>query len=186
MGAVTIYTDASLCPETKAAGWACWMRNEKATHQAGGPFKALMPDSTAAELGAIANALHTCIERGLVPDGGLAVIVTDNMTAKRAIEERWINHPRYGRFVRVAADLMDRNGIKPRMNFVKSHDRTDGHRSSLNNLVDRWARQQMEKARPLALEGKLKRYEDLLLRAASRPRTEPVSDDDVAVSSPAA
>ena len=87
---ITVFTDASFCPETKAAGGAFWARGEDIK------FKSSFPIPTAgysndAEISAACYAIHQIAahpELGQVLDKGRAtrlVIVVDCLAAKQAL-----------------------------------------------------------------------------------------------------
>lgn len=75
----TIITDASWCPDSQAAGWACWIRYDDQTlvkHAAA--FKKPMPSSEHAEFCAVVNSVAIAILKAPAPLGGL-LIQTDCM-----------------------------------------------------------------------------------------------------------
>ena len=61
MSVFTIYTDASLCPWTRAAAWGAWMRDKNASHRFTGLFGVEMQTSTDAEMAAIGYALREAL-----------------------------------------------------------------------------------------------------------------------------
>lgn len=62
----TIITDASLCHDTKAAGWAAWCKSDTSSVSQtwSGVLKASPANSGEAELFAIANGLHVAAKSG--------------------------------------------------------------------------------------------------------------------------
>lgn len=60
MSMLTLFVDASWCPETHAAGWGAWAKRDdwQRGRTFGAPFKAAMRTIGDAEIAGIANALH--------------------------------------------------------------------------------------------------------------------------------
>lgn len=154
MSCITIYTDASLCPDTSAGGWACWVRFGKfETMQLSGFFKEETRDSTEAELKAIANAISVVIRR-LQPKEKIIVVVTDSAMAIAYIKTG-VKKPRHKhlagwqRRTAIAERInhMIPKGCELRVNKVQGHSKTDGKRSYVNNVVDKAAYKKLQEAR---------------------------------------
>lgn len=146
---ITIYTDASHCQTTFAAGWACWI---KADGRPGvlksGAFRERIVNSNQAEMGAVANGIVVARHVALPQPGDFLIIVTDCEHVQAVLngarrmltktERRMLDFIR-----RMVADL----GCTLRANKVKAHDASDGARSWVNGLVDSSARHRMRLAR---------------------------------------
>lgn len=59
MAGLTVFSDASHCPRTKAAGWGAWAKGDgwERGLTFGGPIKATVLNAAEAEMAAMANAL---------------------------------------------------------------------------------------------------------------------------------
>lgn len=146
---ITIYTDASLCPKTGAAGWACWIKYRGATLEASGQFEELIFTSMEAELKAIVNGVCMARNNYALPADVIFCVVTD---CRQAIEIAEGNTPdtKKGRKNQPAlwACYDDLVALVPNMSkfyvkWVKAHSNKDGRRSYVNNLVDALAKKQM-------------------------------------------
>ena len=80
---VTIITDGSWCPDTKAAGYGWWGASKRRKAGGGGYFKSPLPTSRAAEIGAIVNAVHQSFKFGIAEKGDFLLLQSD---CKGAIE----------------------------------------------------------------------------------------------------
>lgn len=78
----TVISDASLCQETGAAGWAAWMiADGMPSTTRGAPIDIRCANSTEAELFAIAEAMRAAIHDGYAPDGAEVLIQSDSTGA---------------------------------------------------------------------------------------------------------
>lgn len=161
---ITIYTDASVCLQTKAAGWACWVKNgiNKATILSG-KFKNPIKCPTEAELMAIVNAL-VAVKKLHEPKNNILIIVTDSLSAQRYIShvQSFVSNKKLTRSQRdknirrpqnhlwdlaIMAIQIVPEGCYLKVNKVKAHSKKDGVRSYVNDLVDKAAKQKMREAR---------------------------------------
>lgn len=155
---ITIYTDASVCSETKTGGWACWIKSSPGeTALFSGAFKMPVAESGDAELRAIANALFAA-NKTFSPKDKIIVVVTDCAHAIKYIEyarTRSTHKPGFKRkginegHFRLAKMVLDEipAGCELRVNKVKAHSSKDGKRSYVNSVVDKESRAAMRKAR---------------------------------------
>lgn len=137
---VTVYTDASYCPKTKAGGWACWIRYEQNRLEFNGPLKELAHDSTDAELRAIANALVMALK--YAGEGvRYFVIVTDSQLSIDAMTGKLGRTSKTKKYYDIAQIItgMIPDGCKVKFNKVKAHSNHDGARSYINKIVDKAA-----------------------------------------------
>ena len=73
---VTILTDASFCPNTKAAGYGGWIASDRGKTMVGGAFKTSISCSEVAELAAVANVVSKATRLGLIlPEDHLLIQV---------------------------------------------------------------------------------------------------------------
>lgn len=152
---ITIYTDASVCPNTESGGWAAWIKAAPGeTHLASGIFKTPVKSSTDAELRAIANGL-TVAKRVFDIAGKTIVVVTDSQESIDWITQKTTAKQRAKKTNRIYLDLskwvinLVPAECKLTVKKVKAHSRSDGKRSFINNLVDKAAKRQMKKGRIL-------------------------------------
>ena len=77
----TIITDASLCGQTGASGWAAWAKSytSPVSQSWSGALKASPNNSGEAELYAIANGLHVAVKSGML-DGISDIMIQSDAT----------------------------------------------------------------------------------------------------------
>ena len=75
---ITINTDASFCPKTKAAGYAFYIVCDTFKIKKGGMFKSEVENATDAETMCIANAIATVLAQGELPSSKWLIINTDS------------------------------------------------------------------------------------------------------------
>jgi ribonuclease HI len=90
---VTIIADASFCPNTNVAGYGYWIATERGKQGGGGEMKGRVEGNIAAEMQAVANALHIALRLTLVQQKDEVLIQTDCMAAIDAFEGK----PRNGK-----------------------------------------------------------------------------------------
>lgn len=131
---VTVFSDASHCPRTLAAGWAVWMKHgtPAQTERLSGALRDVT-DSHKAEVFALEQALDH-IEASVDVTGKIVVIESDCKGALRQIEER-------------ANRLAERGARFVKMKWVKGHQGVKCARSSVNTWCDREAKRNMRSLR---------------------------------------
>jgi ribonuclease HI len=162
-----IFADASFCPRTKAAGWGAWVKRDGGVSEAfGGSFRDPMPDSTTAELCALANAMHRAIGWRLILPGDVVMLQSDSLGAleriRRAIPASFDNPAKGGlpvgqsRKARdasiglAAADRIKALAEGANLTLVTRHVRghqKGGGRQWVNGACDQIAKAGMRKAR---------------------------------------
>lgn len=148
MTVVTLYVDASYCPETGAAGWAAWMRKGDAIATRSGRLRKPTRDNGEAEMAAAANGMAAAASSGFVGQGDLLVLVSDSDEVVRDLKNGTRTHAsRLDSIVSTARDIAARNGFRVLTRKVKAHSMQDGARSHVNQMVDDLARKQMVEAR---------------------------------------
>ena len=166
-GMIVIFTDASVCSETGAAGWACWIKyGSDPGVKESGPLLGHWSSSCAAELEAVAKALEVAVARGIVRDGMRVMVQSDSLAALShlrwttgAIDSRVAGgHPvimpkRVMACMAKSGSLEYLRGTRVRMNLtfwvrhVKGHRAHDDSRHSVNRLCDRLAKASMRARR---------------------------------------
>jgi hypothetical protein len=76
---VTLMTDASVCPMTKAGGFGFWCVSDRdGGYSGGGTMKGDIIDSFQGEIKAVANALYHCIREGKIRRNDVVLVQLDN------------------------------------------------------------------------------------------------------------
>ncbi len=168
---VTIYSDASLCTNTQAGGWAGWIKSDRGTLMVDGCLKQRLRDTTIAEAMAAMNALSMAIKHGAVFSGDLIILTTDNDNvmsvlrgeAKRRVrrkavyrkkisfrDERLIVKEANAHIATISeyyGKLLDKYKFDVRWHHVKAHRGKKDRRAAVNHGCDKRARASMRKAR---------------------------------------
>lgn len=141
---VTIITDASFCPHTRAGGYGCWIASDRGRGEYGGPLNDTS-DSSEAEAKAACNGLHHAITNGLVKQGDRILIQMDCKPALSLFKEE-----RPSRLAERAAlewlkDTAQRNNLTLLFRHVKGHNTNSvASRSIAQEKCDKLARKYME------------------------------------------
>mgnify|MGYP001806228300 CR=1 FL=1 len=166
---LTLFTDASLCGQTCAAGYGAWAKRDdmKAGETFGGEIIERVTSSSEAELYAVAHALDLLHKKGLLHLPTKTVMVqSDSVRALQAIlqcvpgasETRHRQSRLQGPLLphRLKLNPIERGAIfiiqdalrhvRPLVRHVKGHQQGDG-RNWVNRECDRIARQHMGNAR---------------------------------------
>lgn len=129
---VTLFTDASFCPDTRAWGWAAWIkygRPAKTLRLSGGGFNCR--GSHLAELRALEQGVKAIV--GQVPIGSKIVVIQSD--CKGALDK-------------VSDKKLIAGGASfVRKKHVKGHQGVACPRSAVNTWTDRAAREEMLKRR---------------------------------------
>ena len=150
LAVLTVYSDASVCNRSGAAGWGCWVRNDAGDRRSfSGPIGRTVLNSTDAEFCAAANAIHAACKSLQPVPGTLIVLVTDCLMLVQALRGA---KPRkrsstQGEATRFILDLVKERKCSLRCNKVKAHSDQDGARSYINRIVDQLAKAAMQKRR---------------------------------------
>lgn len=141
-GYITIFSDASYCHKSKAAGFGGWIRlpGEQRAHITRGGFTAV--DNNWAELEGIMKTLWFAMTKTAF-DGVRVVVQCD---CEWALKEFIDKHMEM---------LRDLNPKSIKVKHVKGHQKFNNPRYKVNNLCDEIAKQEMVKYR-----NKLKGYTD--------------------------
>lgn len=151
---LTINTDASFCPDTKAGGYAFYIRGDDFKLTKAGSFKYKVKNPTDAEAKCIINALHTLSIQSL-PQVDVIVINTDSKTC---IDHMSGLQPSklYGRGKALAHRIKNKcRAEEVKFKHVKAHTGKNDSRSWVNEWCDQQAKVWMRKKRA-ELENKVK------------------------------
>jgi len=167
---ITITTDASFCPETKAAGYAGHIiRAGGVGIWVDGVFPATVVGPSISEINAMAVVLREAIAKGLVADGEEVHLDTDCQEAIAAVAYMLPDAPvivrglgapfnrarRLTKSIRSASglgqikDLAQRHALQIHLGFVTSRNNA---RSEISGLCDKRARNAMRRERTRRLE----------------------------------
>lgn len=143
---LTIFTDASFCNKTNAAGAAYWIRNSnkvvKDSHHVEGA-----KDNNEAELRAIYLAIERSRKLGFLREENLRVVVirSDSMIAMQALERK-------GPLAKspYADEILETlNHVRIKTTHIKGHSGRRTSQSRLNGWCDKLAKLRMREVREL-------------------------------------
>jgi ribonuclease HI len=168
---VTLFSDASMCPERKIGGWAAWLKSDRGSLRGGARFKVRVGDSSMAEAMAVMNGLTVGASEGIIRRKDTVLVQTDNDavmgilegTVRRSLSLEFKR--RRGRSrdqvvkdvgarnqeIVIVADafsaFIQENSVVVRWRHVKGHRGKQDRRSAVNTFCDRTARDHMREAR---------------------------------------
>lgn len=168
---VTLFSDASICPDTGCVGWAAWAKCDRGTARGDGALKRLTIDSAVAEAMAVVNGLVIARQGRLVEEGDRILIQTDNNsvmgvlsgTARRGVrraerQRRDISYTELHHEVlrrneeideiaRTYAAIVDEMRVSVIWRHCKGHRGLEDRRAAVNTDCDGRAYQRMTEAR---------------------------------------
>lgn len=159
MNNVTIISDASVCPNTKVAAWAAWMKADgKASAMHSGAFDEPVGDSSMAETLAIINAIHRAVTSGYVEKGGNILMQSDSLDALAVLmialpgtvenkhasgapvyKMRKKTSERYSKAIKILRKIVAEHHLVLEVRHVRGHKSGNG-RQYVNRLVDKEAK----------------------------------------------
>lgn len=168
---VTLFSDASLCPDTRCGGWAAWVKCDRGTCRGEGPFRFQTIDTSIAEAMAVINGLYIAIRDEIIRTDDIVLVQTDSNSVmgilrgetRRRVTEQ-IRMRRRTTYRALRKDVQERNElidmisgmflkfmedhkIKVVWRHVKGHKGLEDRRSAVNTDCDARARQGMLSAR---------------------------------------
>lgn len=170
---VTVYSDASLCQQTKTVGWAGWVKSDRGRYIYDGVLKARTVDTGIAEAMAMVNSIHQALRGGHIQQGDLLIINTDNdsvptilegATKRKVTLKRKISSGKSFRELRAHVreanemimqvstyyrQIIEKNDLEVRWYHVKGHRGVEDKRAAVNTSCDQRAKARMRKARGL-------------------------------------
>lgn len=152
---VTVYTDASHCPDTGVATWSFWARSEHGRIVKDGRCPSFVSDSNSAEMMAVYKATVAILRKW--GDSGIEGLLfnTDSKNAiyflkykSTAENSKSKKKNEYLRIRRELYVLLDKVECKIKFKHIKGHQRKSKNvRTWLNNTVDERSRARLEKGR---------------------------------------
>jgi ribonuclease HI len=160
---VTVFSDASWCPKTKAGGWGAWAKSERVQWgvQFSGAFRRMVTGSNEAEIMAAACALASTLRSEVAAMGDTILFEIDNEHALRLVtpDAPTGRQPRTDlekEAIEVLLALKTRHGLIFKTRHVKGHSgRERRDRFGVNELCDRLARKHMLEARQRVYDQRL-------------------------------
>lgn len=152
MTIITLFTDASFCPNSRKGGWAMWAKrgsNEKIVFSK--HFTRRIQDNNVAEMMAIANGLKVLYNKQWLDNNVLVVIGTDSQLCIDILEN---SNPKYGAMkvpYTVIRQIQQSCNIRLKMKHVKGHVNyyNRNARNHVNNTVDVLSHNAMKRARKM-------------------------------------
>lgn len=166
---VFLFTDASFCQTTGAAGWACCIVSPTVIISHSGPLPRRIINTTDAERTAWVNGINFAAKQRLLPTaGGLLVGYTDHSGLAMGFERDLGRADLRGDIARFVTDLQSRHSFEIEMRHVRAHIpralREVHHQ--LNARVDVLARKRMREIRVI-------RYREIEAQEHSIPAFSP-------------
>lgn len=151
---VSVFSDASLCHETRACGIACWVRSNRIGK--GQIFSqaienwTLLPDQ--AEICAAVYGLFKATEINAAKYDDHVLLQSDCMSVKNFLKLPIAEIERRGRqydleLKRFYNELLSDTGIRVYFRHVRGHSSEKGRRFKVNKMCDSLARKEMDKIR---------------------------------------
>lgn len=145
---VTIFADASWCPDTGAAGYGVWCKSDRGTFHKGGSFQDLYRSSGEAEAAALVNAVFFAQREGILIPADRVLLQSDSLHAlgilRGAIPQRTRNEQEA--FTRLH-EWRKRYLLDIEYRHVKGHNADGSRRSWVNQLCDDLAGKAMRSRR---------------------------------------
>lgn len=139
---VTIISDASFCPNTKAAGYGGWVVCNRGNNANGGPLRGA-PDNNAAETMAICNVIWEGMKAKLIHPGDHLIVQTDCSTAIKVYKEASWKSEQEGVAFKWLNDQLRKYNLTIEFRHVKGHTSTQDQRSKAQRFCDERARSAM-------------------------------------------
>lgn len=148
---VSLFTDASYCPDTKVGGYGIWAKCELGQVKGYGPMKRDVANSTVAEARAVYAGLQLIALQPWWPESKRILIQTDNMQVVRAIKplgRQFFNGDWQKVFTQALKEFEQQHGVKLESRHVRGHQKSSlATRNWVNNKTDKLAKKGLKEAR---------------------------------------
>jgi ribonuclease HI len=168
---VTLFSDASICPDTGCVGWAAWAKCDRGTARGDGALKRLTIDSSVAEAMAVVNGIVIARQGCLIEAGDRLMVQTDNnsvMSVLRGEARRYIRRAERKRrsisYTELHHEVLRRNEeideisrtytrlveelqVSVLWRHCKGHRGLEDRRAAVNTYCDQRAYERMQEAR---------------------------------------
>lgn len=145
---VTVFTDASFCHKTLAAGYAIWMKTDAATYRHAAPFKVAISSPEEAETAALANGIIWAAIKFNLTHKDFLVAASDCKNAIAWIEIGY--KPKnflIKEFILRTRKEVSARGFKLKLKYVPAHRGYATKRTSVNEWCDKSAKKIMRNER---------------------------------------
>lgn len=147
---ITLITDASHCPDTKACGYGVWVAGQRGKREFSGMFAKPLDNSLLCEMAAIVNGLYHGLKAGLICKGDTILVQTDCTSAIQGfLGSRKISHIEEREILEVYSKLLVSCELFIRFKHVKAHTGKQDKRSISNEVCDKKAKAWMKRMRNL-------------------------------------
>lgn len=145
---VFLFTDASYCPDTGAAGWAMVVIDRNCQRVASASLSQRLSTSADAERLALAHGVAAAIRLGFARPGVTLNVFADHMCLRNALSDAGRDDAR-GRLAKWLIGRMEDNGFTLEIRHVKAHVQKDAreYHHEVNAIVDRLSRERMRERR---------------------------------------
>jgi ribonuclease HI len=145
---VTVFTDASFCHRTLAAGYAIWMKTDSGTFRHAAPFKVVVSNPWEAETAALANGIIWAATKFNLNKADMIVAASDCKPAIVSIETGRVSKNKLVKefVLRVEKEVSERRFIL-RLKHVPAHKGYGNKRTAVNEWCDLSAKQIMRNER---------------------------------------
>lgn len=158
----TLITDASWCPDTKAAGFGGWCAGTMGSGKVGGAIVDLLPSSQVAETVAVCNAIWMSMDKGLLVPNTELLIQIDNLNVIKLFEGK--REPS-NKHERKAFDwfkqTMYKHELRITFRYIKSHNNEAETKYYCHNLCDKEAKSFMRHRRSQVRLGQMREVHGL-------------------------
>lgn len=142
---VTLVTDASFCPSTRAAGWAAWAKSDRGFVKKCGIISKPLGNNNEAEFCAIANGLFIALQSTVCMPGDLVILQTDSHFAYHRLSgKKWAQavsskkvQPVHDSAKSVFQEMIKRHNLRLEVRQIKGH--TAHHTREPHDHVMSWA-----------------------------------------------
>jgi ribonuclease HI len=144
---VTVFTDASFCHKTLAAGYAIWMKTDGATCRHAAPFKVAISSPVEAETAALANGIVWAAIKFNLSSADMLVAASDCKAAIARIKAHCKHKSSTKDFVLRVEKELKKRGFKLSLRYVPAHRGYGNKRTAVNEWCDISAKQIMRTQR---------------------------------------
>lgn len=145
---ITVITDASYCPDTKAGGWAAWCVRDGHRLKVSGQLEMLTQNSTEAELLAMLQGIRRALKFYAPPLRTYLLIQSDNTGALKKLGQPGQPGSAYDLAHQHYCKIMEEFSPFLKTRHVKGHsDSRKGARYYVNNWADKEAKKHMREMR---------------------------------------
>lgn len=158
----TLITDASWCPDTKAAGFGGWCAGTAGSGKVGGAIMEALPTSQVAEAVAVCNAIWMAMDKGLLVANTDLLIQIDNQNVIRLYkDEASPANVHEQKAVDWFFAVVEKYNLNVTFRYIKSHHDEDEARYNCHNLCDKEAKTFMRHRRSAIRAQQLKEFHGL-------------------------